>query len=294
MTVIEKRLKRNRHGMGLLRRIRSEVADSMTVFLITAMPLLLLFVGWTIDFTKNASVRSEYMDIAQEAAQAAIREQNGNGSLLCGQRMSTESNDHVNSTQRYVIRGVDNARKFVANASHGISGAKPEVPSQSQALQLAVKSYLEKSGRATHSTSVYSKYNNGMSGATASANDGHFVSNMRSIIGNRTQQTQLDNNVANVKDGATFTSENPNNNDTFSITVWCTKGVGDKSNRTNTGSINGNKNTVGAAKKFNTLNMEIHDWSGNFMLGMFNKNWVAQKYTMAPRAVASWSQSAVS
>lgn len=280
MTLIEKKLKRDRSKMTFLHRIRSEAADSMTVFLITAIPFLLLFVGFTIDFTKNANVRSEYMDIAQEAAQASIREQDGNGSLLCGQDKVSEANPSVTSTPHYTIYGVDNARKFIndPNSQQGLSGSKPK-PNNAQAVKLAVKSYLEKTGRESGSTSVYK---NGI----ASANDSHFVANMRSVIANKDQMNKLDNNDTMLRDSATLDPSKA----TFSIEVWCTKGVGDADQQNK----DKNKSTVGSGQKFNTINMQIRDWSGNFIMGMFNKNWATQSYTLTPRAVASWSQSAVS
>lgn len=271
------------------KRLRSEAADSLAVFILLSIPFILLFAGWTIDFTKNASVRSQYMDIAQEAAQASIREQNGNGSLLCGQTPAEEANGGTTSTAKYVIRGVDNARRFVRNASQGLSGAKPSRPSQSQALQHAVRSYLEKSGRDSDTSSVYNLGTN--HGWTASANDSGFVAGMRNIVGTESDREALDNNVDSVVNVSTLTDSNYH--DTFSITVWCTKGVGDADNRTGD-AHSGNMNTVGRAQKFNTINLEIHDWSGNFIMGMFNPNWTVQKYTMTPRAVASWSGSAVS
>lgn len=280
MTLIEKKLKRDRSKMTFLRRIRSEAADSMTVFLITAIPFLLLFVGFTIDFTKNANVRSEYMDIAQEAAQASIREQDGNGSLLCGQDRTAEANSSVTSTPHYTIYGVDNARKFVndPNSQQGISGSKPR-PNNAQAVKLAVKSYLEKTGRSSGSSSVYGN-------EVASANDAHFVANMRSVVADADQRNKLDNNDAMLRNAATLDPSKA----TFSIEVWCTKGVGDAAQQDK----DKNKHTVGSGQKFNTINMRIRDWSGNFIMGMFSKNWATQSYTLTPRAVASWSQSAVS
>ena len=280
MTLIEKKLKRDRSKMTFLRRIRSEAADSMTVFLITAIPFLLLFVGFTIDFTKNANVRSEYMDIAQEAAQASIREQDGNGSLLCGQDRTAEANPSVTSTPHYTIYGVDNARKFVndPNSQQGISGSKPR-PNNAQAVKLAVKSYLEKTGRSSGSSSVYGN-------EVASANDAHFVANMRSVVADADQRNKLDNNDAMLRNSATLDPSKA----TFSIEVWCTKGLGDAA-RQDKDPIE--ELTVGSGQKFNTINMRIRDWSGNFIMGMFNKNWATQSYTLTPRAVASWSQSAL-
>ena len=74
------------------------------------------------------------------------------------------------------------------------------------------------------------------------------------------------------------------------FTIWCSKGV---ASNTKTRDKKAEKNTVGAAERFNTVNLSINDWSGNFMLGMFNKNLIIQRYRITPRAVASWSQNSV-
>lgn len=286
-------------------RVRSDVADSMTSVLITMMPFILLFTGWAIDFTKNAAVRSEYMSIAQESAQAAIREQSGDGSLRCGQSTAMENDPNLTETQHYRIEGVTNAQA-VANGNYDVMKYKESSFNQRTAgsIQLAVKTYLNKTGRVYdtagrrimgdsiyHDTGVSEEYAHGGDGGyTMAANDSNFVRTMRTIVGNKEQQQSLDENKSTYANGLDVPEGG--NNDTFSITVWCSKGLAAEQGKKNTNA--GNLKTVGGAERFNTMNLEIHDWSGNFVLGMFDRNWVVQRYTLTPRATASWSQSAAS
>lgn len=277
-------------------KVRSDAADSMTAVLITMMPFILLFTGWAIDFTKNAAVRSEYMNIAQESAQAAIREQSGNGSLRCGQTSAMENNPDIVETPHYKIEGVPNAQHVVKGDDYGYYEKlrKEEIgfrPANGRAIQLAIKTYLQKTGRVYNVSDHEAIYNDGGdNGYTMVANDGNFVRTMRTIVGNKEQQQSLDENERTYANDLDVPEGG--NNDTFSITIWCSKGLAAKQGKKTT--TEGNKKTVGGAEKFNTLNLEIHDWSGNFVLGMFDRNWVVQRYTLTPRATASWSQSAAS
>lgn len=284
------------------KKLRQEVADSATFVIITAMPFILLFTGWAIDFTKNVAVLSEYRSIAQEAAQAAIRSQDGSGSLLCGQSRADENNPNVVETAHYKFNGYTNAAT-VMNDFHGMQG-KPAGfrADRADAVQHAVQAYLEKTGRNYQTTDgdIYTNVEHHAGGAwnqyglaadgdsgVAAGNDAKFVDAMRSVAGTDAQQRQIDDNDTTTYD----VGLDGKNTDNFSIEVWCTKGVNNSNADKNTST--GQEDTVGSAKKFNTINMEIHDWSGNFVMGMFNSKWAIQRYSIQARAIASWSQSAV-
>lgn len=286
---------------GFLKKLRKEAADSATFVIITAMPFVLLFAGWAIDFTKNAAIHGEYSNIAQESAQAAIRVQDGAGSLMCGQTQADTNNDSVITTKPITLVGASNAERFVRDATQGSTADNRLNAVQAKnagSLQLAVASYLQKSGRRTSGSggfdSVYTggaeqsiNGTNNSYGNVSARNDGRFVENMRSIVGSDSQRQDLDNN----KTDGMMVGLTAKNTDTFTIKVWCSKGVSnDTSDRKDTA---GQKGTVGSAKMFNTINMEIHDWSGNFVMGMFDRNWVIQRYNIQARAIASWSKSAV-
>lgn len=286
---------------GFLKKLRKEAADSATFVIITAMPFVLLFAGWGIDFTKNAAIRGEYSNIAQESAQAAIRVQDGAGSLMCGQTQADTNNPSAINTTPITLVGASNAEQFVKNATQGSTADNRLNAVQAKnagSLQLAVATYLQKSGRRTSGSggfdSVYAggaeqsiNGRNDSYGNVSARNDGRFVENMRSIVGSDSQKQDLDNN----KTDGMMVGLTDKNTDTFTIKVWCSKGVSnDTSDRKDTA---GQKETVGSAKLFNTINMEIHDWSGNFVMGMFDRNWVIQRYNIQARAIASWSKSAV-
>lgn len=286
---------------GFLKKLRKEAADSATFVIITAMPFVLLFAGWGIDFTKNAAIRGEYSNIAQESAQAAIRVQDGAGSLMCGQTQADTNDPSAINTTAITLIGASNAEQFVKNATQGSTADNRLNAVQAKnagSLQLAVATYLQKSGRRTSGSggfdSVYAggaeqsiNGRNDSYGNVSARNDGRFVENMRSIVGSDSQKQDLDNN----KTDGMMVGLTAKNTDTFTIKVWCSKGVSnDTSDRKAT---EGQKGTVGSAKLFNTINMEIHDWSGNFVMGMFDRNWVIQRYNIQARAIASWSKSAV-
>lgn len=285
------------------KKLRQEMADSATFVIITAMPFILLFTGWAIDFTKNAAVLSEYRAIAQEATQAAIRAQDGSGSLLCGQSRADENDEDTVETAHYKFNG--QAAASTVNGGFEAMQGRPASfrADRADAVKVAVRAYLEKTGRNYLTQADDDVYTNvdhrgngvrndsGMTGdndsGVAAGNDAKFVDAMRSIVGTKTQQQQIDNNYTRTYD----VGLDGKNTDNFSIEVWCTKGVNNKKGEKNTSA--GQTNTVGSAKKFNTINMIVHDWSGNFVMGMFDSKWSIQRYNIQARAIASWSQSAV-
>ena len=289
----------------LMRKLRKEAADSATFVIITAMPFILLFTGWAIDFTKNAAVLSEYRAIAQESTQAAIRAQDGSGSLLCGQSLTDENDPHTPDTAHYKVSGQTNIARWISGDWTVVSGKKAGFRAdRANAVLLAVQSYVEKTGRNYQSDAgdVYTNVSGGVSSAghgvhndsgmtgetesgVAAGNDAKFVDAMRTVAGDKTVQDALDNN-----DTSTYAAglDGTNNTDNFAIEVWCSKGV-DNDDKTNAGQ----QGTVGSAQRFNTINLVVHDWSGNFVMGMFDRNWTIQRYNIQARAIASWSKTAV-
>lgn len=294
---------------GFLKKLRQEVADSATFVIITAMPFILLFTGWAIDFTKNAAVLSEYRAIAQESAQSAIRWQDGSGSLLCGQSLADENNPNVVETAHYKFSGYTAAKSVLSDFS-GMQGRPADFrEDRADAVSHAVQAYLEKSGRNYQSSDgdIYTNVEEdgftvshggattdnpfGVGGANdssvAAGNDAKFVDAMRSVVGTDEQQKQIDENDTTTYD----VGLDAKNTDNFYIEVWCTKGVNNDQDDKNEST--GQEGTVGSAKRFNTINMVVHDWSGNFVMGMFDSKWAIQRYNIQARAIASWSQSAV-
>jgi hypothetical protein len=217
----------------------------MTMLIITALPFLLLVVGWAVDLTKNSTTKSEYNDIAQESVQAAVRAQDGAGNLLCGGTGST------------TLNGLAQAKAYASNTSN---------PS---AKRLAVSSYLQKTGRM--SNTVYTDSN-----GSAASNDSNFTKSMRSY------------------GYAADESSNPDeNSEYFSIVVSCSRGI-----KSGVGTSN-SSGTVGGGDTINVIDLQVNDWSSNFIIGMFNGlfgsdvNMNVQKYSINERAISSWSQSSV-
>lgn len=265
-----------------------ESASSTLIAVLIAMPLLLLALALAIDLSKNAAVMAEYRAIGQEAANSAIRWQSGSGSLLCGQSISMEDNPSILNTPRYTVSGVTNLKRLAQGDFSVLSGTTAGFREErAQAISHAARAYLEKTGRIWGAgATIYNTHN----GKIAAANDGNFVRSMRSMIGNDSQIAQLEENKPENVGLGHFDKTPDGNNQTMRFTIWCSKGV---ASNTKAHDKKAEKNTVGAAERFNTVNLSINDWSGNFMLGMFNKNLIIQRYRITPRAVASWSQNSV-
>lgn len=319
----------NRKIKHFLGKLRSEAGDTMSTLIIVSMPLLLFMVAMTIDFTKNGIVKSEYNNIAQEAAQSAVREQTGDGSLKCGQTPQYERS-HA-STPVYVIRGLNQARQ-VANgnwSSQGItqgSGINPD-SDNAQAVTHFVRSYLEKTGRMTGGSSIYNngelnqkngEKNQNAVGSVASSNDAKFVKSMKEFI-NDPVYSQAENNTLGLQGASgTHTFYNMSNSDTSALKV-----EGYDSNIGATG-LGGNDHTaykmndkdtftiaiacskalansgreksntaVSNGNKYTTISVDVRDWSGNFALGMLYSDWNIQRFRMNPRATTSWSNSSI-
>lgn len=63
--------------------MHSDDADSVIVTVIMLWPLIMLLMGWSVDFAKNIVIRSDLDEIALEAVQAGIRNQDGLGNIDC-------------------------------------------------------------------------------------------------------------------------------------------------------------------------------------------------------------------
>ena len=322
-----------------LRRLRSEAGDTVTMFILTAMPFILFTAGWAIDYLKNVAIESDLNDIAQESVTAAIREQQGNGSLQCGQNSDYENINE--STNTIVARGL-NAIQAMANGDFSqTTGTWDKFDDdRAESLKILASTYLQKSGRS--SSTVHSVYNNdkdatidGEASHEAAANDARFVYTMRSFVGddvaesadndnleqdyeysrysdtlngnNRGSDTEKDNNFYsdNVMVDATgddLRNKNDaiggsdaghpnyylNNNESLVLAVTCYRGL------SNTGATaEDNGKTIGSGNRYTTMNVTIRDWSGNFIIGMFNRDWNIQRYLITARSTTSWSSNSV-
>lgn len=66
-----------------LRSATSDEADAVLMSVVLAMPLILTFLGWSVDFSKNVMIRGDLDDIAQESVTTAIKYQDGVGNVNC-------------------------------------------------------------------------------------------------------------------------------------------------------------------------------------------------------------------
>lgn len=312
----------------LMRRLRSEAADTVTTLVIVGLPLILLVTSFVIDGSKNMAVKSEYNNIAQEAAQASVRAQTGDGSLECGQTQQYE-NTHA-STPVYVIRGLKQAQavasgNWEASGLQQNSGIEPN-SDNAQAVTLLVRSYLEKTGRPM-GKSVYhdgklvqadGEKNQNATGSVASANDAKFVNMTKSFIEDPTY-SQAENNTLGLRnESGVHTFYDMTKDDAAALKVegyssdLGVAGMGgkDKTGYTmndkdtftiavscskalsNSGNTS-NKTSVSSGNRYTTISVDIRDWAGNFALGMFNSDWNIQRFRMNPRATTSWSASSV-
>jgi len=61
----------------------SDDADAVLITVVLALPLLITLLGWSVDFSKNFTVRSDLDSIAQEATTTSIKYQDGVGNVDC-------------------------------------------------------------------------------------------------------------------------------------------------------------------------------------------------------------------
>jgi hypothetical protein len=327
-----------------LRRLRTEAGDSVAMFIITSLPLLLFITGWSIDYTKNTAVQSDLSNIAQESASAAVRSQQGDGSLQCGQNSSYEAK--YKSTPMIVARGltdIQNLAKGDFSTVQGVSGSDGHYTwsdgstfyrDSAESIMILASTYLQKTGRSSSTSSVYngdsSASVDGTSTSVSAGNDSLFVKNMRSFVNPNVEKSADNNslekdygysrwsdslNGINHGDGSsdqhffyngitvdstgddihfndslnpTSPSTYMNNNETLVMAITCYRGI------SNTGSSSHNEKTIGSGTKFTTIGVDIRDWSSNFTMGMFNRDWDVQRYRLTARATSAWSGSSVS
>ena len=318
-----------------LRRLRSEAGDTVTMFILTAMPFILFTAGWAIDYLKNVAVESDLTDTAQESVSAAIREQQGNGSLQCGQDSNYE--DANESTPVLVAYGVDAIQALAEmdyNDSYlsaytgkpkntleridGINGSSGHYTfsngstfntKKAGSISRLAATYLQKTGRKSLTRNMYENDGNLLlsGGSTAAYDDALFVSTMRSFVGSGTidkaetnglKLTPTDDNnfyYSNAAVDATSDDLTENNaigrpslnaDDSLVLAVTCYRGL------SNTDTTDDSK-TIGSGNRYTTMSVTVRGWSGNFIIGMFHRDWNIQRYLITARSTTSWSSNAV-
>lgn len=283
----------------VLRKLRDEKAGEALIFVIVSLPFIFLMFGMSIDLTKNYVVKGEYSDIAQEAAQAAIKAQNGDGSIDCrdaqyGGQIGVEYGGIKNTTAYPGLSGIQNAIN------------DPNTPT---ANRIVLRTYLQKTGRSTSASLKRTQMvdNNGESiyrnDAASAFNDAAFVSAVRRYMhryGSVTETVGQDWNSA--QDAA--------DSDMLHIAISCSQGVSDMSGIatwTETGT-NSKDGTVGKGNLVTQINVTADDWAPNYILGIFGNgsgivphdttsDWwkqdtSTQKFHVNRNAISSYSYSA--
>lgn len=278
------------------KKLRSEAADSVTMFVITSMFFIFLVTGWAIDTAKNASVRADLNDIAQESVQSAVRVQDGNGNLkgsICQKGGSTGW----------------------LHGSRDIELWAAEHWTTDPAITLVLHAYQEKTGRGANA--LYSRPGQYNEAFNARQGDYQFVRNMRSVGFSDIDRTG-DNNPFD---------RGSDEDLKYYVRVTCSSGLyfQGKNNRGDkdysSGITSGNKVSTGK-DKINTITIEVQDWTSNFLLGFANGlipnvsegkeniydggtewknvrknertyNFSYQTFRIQQSAVTSWSSSAV-
>lgn len=218
--------------------MHSDDADTVLVTVVMLWPLIMLLMGWSVDFAKNIVVRSDLDEIALEAVQAGIRNQDGLGNIDC-----------VNTD--WLTK--DSAISFIKAGTR-----------KGGATKQALKTYLVKTGRATESdflgySSRYaahdmigSLYNSSDDSVNedAASNDSQEVFAYRSFMNNGNGAD------ADSDEGATA----------FRIKITC----GNEYDRLSTSKRSSHPYSSDRGvqnAKYDSMTIEVKDWTANFFLG---------------------------
>lgn len=238
-------------------RATDDEADTVLVTVVMMFPLLILLMGWSVDFSKNAMIRGDYEDIAQSAVQTAIRYQDGVGNVNC-----------VNTSWLDWPQAV----AFV-NANVGGDGA---------GSAQAVATYMMKTGRAdahTFSSSASAKY------VYDADSDYVTVSSFRSFA----QTMKASSRYASTHGDST----NSTDGNYFAIKVTCSNT--DSSGGYNRGA--GDYDRVALQIRDWTSNMFMTlptDNNGNVTTGRLGVNTTpVQKFNISKQAISSYSASSL-
>lgn len=238
-------------------RATDDEADTVLITVVLMFPLLIMLMGWSVDFSKNVMIRGDYEDIAQAAAQTAIRYQDGVGNVDC------------------VNTGWLNWREAVnfVNANVGGGGA---------GSAQAVATYMMKTGRAdsrTFSDAASSKY------VYEADSDYRTVSTFRSFAQTMSASSRY---ASTYGDSTDDTDANY-----FAIKITCSNT--DSSGGNSRGA--GDYDRVGVDVKDWTSNMFLTlptDNSGSLDTGPLGVNMTpVQKFNISKQAISSYSSSSL-
>lgn len=214
--------------------IHSDDADSVIVTVVMLWPLIMLLMGWSVDFAKNIVIRSDLDEIALEAVQAGIRNQDGLGNIDC--------TDTGWLTKEGAIGMI--------KASNHSGGATKQ----------ALKTYLVKTGRAAKNDFIDSATKDMRGNLYNSSDD----SVNEDAAGNDSQEVLAYRSFLNNGHGAD--ADSAEGATAFRIKITCNKA----SDRLSTSrrdshpyaSDRGVENAM-----YDSMTIEVKDWTANFFLG---------------------------
>jgi hypothetical protein len=231
--------------------MHSDDADTVLVTVVMLWPLIMLLMGWSVDFAKNIVIRSDLDEIALEAVQAGIRNQDGLGNIDC-------------TNTGWLTK--DGAISLIKN-SEDTSGATT-TKHIGGATKQALKTYLVKTGRAAKNDFIDSATKdmrgNLYNSSDDSVNEDAASNDSQEVLAYRSFMNNGNGADADSDEGATA----------FRIKIIC----GNKNHRIATSSNYGvdpfdifnSENSfrgVDNALSYDSMTIEVKDWTANFFLG---------------------------
>lgn len=214
--------------------MHSDDADSVIVTVVMLWPLIMLLMGWSVDFAKNIVIRSDLDEIALEAVQAGIRNQDGLGNIDC-------------TDTGWLTK--EGAIGMIKSSTH--SGG---------ATKQALKTYLVKTGRAAKNDFIDSATKDMRGNLYNSSDD----SVNEDAAGNDSQEVLAYRSFLNNGHGAD--ADSAEGATAFRIKITCNNA----SKRLPTSrhdshpyaSDRGVENAM-----YDSMTIEVKDWTANFFLG---------------------------
>ena len=218
--------------------MHSDDADSVIVTVVMLWPLIMLLMGWSVDFAKNIVIRSDLDEIALEAVQAGIRNQDGLGNIDC-------------TNTGWLTK--EGAIGMIKAGTHS-GGATKQV----------LKTYLVKTGRATENdflgySSIFAARD--MTGSLYNASDDSVNED---AAGNDSQEVLAYRSFLNNGNGAY--ADSAEGATAFRIKITCHNEY-DRlpTSRRDSHPYASDRGVQNA--KYDSMTIEVKDWTSNFFLG---------------------------
>lgn len=222
--------------------MHSDDADSVIVTVVMLWPLIMLLMGWSVDFAKNIVIRSDLDEIALEAVQAGIRNQDGLGNIDC--------TDTDWLTKEGAISQIKKSEDTSGATTKHIGGATRQ----------ALKTYLVKTGRAAKNDFIDSATKdmrgNLYNSSDDSINEDAAGYDSQEVLAYRSFLNNGNGAYADSADGATA----------FRIRITCNNASKRSSTSRRDSHPYASDRGVENAR-YDSMTIEVKDWTANFFLG---------------------------